>query len=168
MLFSTELGEGLSPWTLTLVEPGVYNFYAYASGQLAGKTVDVNSVEEFELSAEAPGQVNQSSTFLVTASLKNLGSVAKATRVRVVFGNQTSEQQASLNAGQSGTYTFNLTAYDSGSARYTMAALSDSYTGYSGSIEVIPAPPKPSGVMDSIISVIQGFLKWLASLFGVK
>ncbi|MBM3304227.1 MAG: transglutaminase domain-containing protein, partial [Candidatus Aenigmarchaeota archaeon] len=167
-LFSTELGEGTSPWTLTLMEPGTYHFYAYANGQLAQKPVEVRSVEEFELTAAAPASVNQTRSFIISAALRNIGSSAKAVTLKAVFGNQTQEQQASIDAGQSQTFAFNLTAYDAGTIRYTISAMSDSYTGYSGVIDVIPAPPAPKGILDLILDALKGMMDWLAGLFGAK
>ena len=169
MLFSTELGEAPSAaWSLTLMEPGTYNFYAYANGRLAHKTVDIRSVEEFELSATAPASVNQSMSFIVTTELRNIGAAAKAVTLKAVFGNQTLEQQASIDAGQTRQFSFNFTAHDAGQAKYTISAMSDSYTGYSGSINVIPAPPAPKGIFEAIIDAIRGFVEWLMGLFRAK
>ncbi len=167
-LFSTELGEGSSPWTLALKSPGAYNFYAYGGGMLAHKAVSVSASEEFELSASAPAQANQSTPFLVTASLKNIGGTAKAVTVKATFGNQSQEQQASLGAGESRQFEFNFTAYDAGDAKYMVSALSDSYTGYSGSIYAIPAPEKPKGMLDAILEALQGFLDWLMDILRLK
>jgi hypothetical protein len=167
MLFSTELGEAPSNnWSITIREPGSYDFYAYSNGMLAQKTVKVSAYEEFELMASTQENVNQSSIFIITVSLKNIGTIAKAATVKVVFANQAQEQQASLDAGQTKLFSFNFTAYDSGTARYTASALSDSYTGYSGSIDVIPTPSGPKGVLESLAAAIQSFIDWLMDLFN--
>ncbi len=168
LLFSTELGEGVSPWTLTLKSPGTYNFYAYSNGMLAHKTVDIRATEEFELAASAPAQVNQSTPFLITATLKNIGGTAKAAIIKAVFGNQTQERQASIDAGETRQFVFNFTAYEAGAAKYVVSALSDSYTGYSGSMDVIPASEAPKGLLESILAALQDFVSWLADLFGAK
>jgi hypothetical protein len=168
MFFSPDFGEGPNQWTLTLSSPGTYDFYAYSNGQLASKYVVVSSVQEFELTASAPASVNQSMAFLVTASLKNIGSLSKAVTARAVFGNQTLEQQANIDAGQTTALTFNFTAYDAGTMKYTVSALSDTYAGYSGSIYVIPAPLAPKGIIDTIMEAIKGFIDWLMGLFRTK
>jgi len=165
-LFSTELGEAPSAvWSLTLMEPGTYNFYAYANGRLASKAVDVRYVEEFELSVGAPASVNQSMSFIVTAALRNIGAAAKAVTIKAAFGNQTLEQQTSIDAGQTRTFSFNFTAHDAGTAKYTVSALSDTYTGYSGNVNIVPAPPAPKSLIDAILDAIRGFVDWLMSFF---
>ncbi len=169
LLFSTELGESPSnPWALTIIKPGTYNFYAYANGRIAHKAVEVKAEQEFELSASAPQSVNQSDRFSVGAVVRNVGQKAKAATIKAVFGNQTEERAASLAAGQLQSFNFSFVAYEAGIIRYSVSASADSLTGYSGSIEVVPAPEKPKGIVDLILDAIKGFFGWLESLFAAK
>lgn len=168
-LFSAELGEGASPWTLSLAAPGTYDFYAYANGRLAHKAVEVRAGQEFELSVQAPASVNQSSSFTIVAAVRNIGSSAKTANVRAVFGNQSVERLLAIGPGLQESASFNLTAYENGSMKYRVSASADSFAGFSGAIEVLPAPERThgtGGLLDALAAAIGGFFAWLTGLFG--
>lgn len=157
--------------SLSIGQPGSYNFYLYEDGAYAQKTVKVLDQKDFSLAVEALTEALDNESFVVTARVKNLLGKQQTAKIQIEFENEIMEKTASFVPYDEKTFVFTLEPKSPGLKKIIASVITETITTYTTSIDVkgkelpLSGGERVKGFFDAIIELFRSIIDAILNLF---
>ncbi len=165
LFYSPDFGVSRSrTWTLTITEPGVYDFYLYLEGNLDKKTITVLEKKEFDLAVDAPSTVNLTHNFTVNVRIGNLLK-SQVVRLNIEYAGQTISEDLEMIISDEKEMSHVLQATSEGLNELVVTVSGETLASETILIETPKKEDPVGGFLDGIFEMFTKFFETIALLF---